>query len=491
MKKNIFLILILYITGLTACEEWFDVRTDNTLVDEETLYKNDNAFLNALTDVYTQLRAPSLYGEQLSFTMDFLAQNFVPDTEKLLRIANYEYEHVLVKPLIRNIWKEMYRAIASCNKILEHIEETDISFYYANQKEMITGELYALRASLHFELLRMFHPHPAVNATFTGMPYMTAFGSKVGDALSTKELLTLITEDLEKAENLLYSIDPLFNTSQTYSTEPGKFNRRLRTFHLNYYAVTAMLARVNLYQGKYAEAYNYADTTFNHLRRVGTSAQIFYYFGAGKYGSDKSFSREHIFGIASPPEGFTALSEALFTQRKIFARADFREVYPLVKDTRYRDWFVLAGGGSENYIMEPKFSRESLLEGYTSTSGNERILPVRIPFIKLGEVALIAAEALNESGKTTEAAAWIIELQNYRDIKIVQDLLNAGNLTQDRLREEIRAEYQREFYGEGQLFFFHKRQNDTQLKRYNGEHFTINTASYTFPIPADGLSVVN
>ena len=490
MNKYIPILLSLALI-LNACNDWFDIRPKGSDIDEERLFSDEDAFLNALAGIYTQLRENSLYGEHLSVSsLEFMAQNLIPDNEATTSLATYTYTTSGNQKMIRNIWLDMYNAIAACNKTLERILNTDIVFNFTNQREIITGELYALRGALHFELFRMFHPNPSADASFKGMPYMTTFGTKTGPALSTAELLENIIRDLKQAEKLLYKTDPLFQTTNaTSDDQPGKLSRKLRTFHMNYYAVTAELARIYLYKKEYQEAYNYADSTFNHIRKLNTSYQVFYYFGPGKYNSDKSFSREHIFGIASGPTGLTQIAEDLFKTRQIEARRDFATIYPSVKDTRYRDWFTLKANTADRFILSEKFSRESLLSGYTSTANEAKELPVRIPFIKLGEVALIAAEALNELNRTNEAADWIIELQNNRDISFVKDMKTAGTLTKAGLRQEIRAEYHREFYGEGQLFFFHKRMNDTQLTRYDGTVTDMPVANYTFPIPANGLSV--
>ncbi len=485
MKKVLITFLCCTLT-FASCSDWFDAPTDGTEIDAGRLFTNDNAFLNALADVYTQLREPELYGYNLSLLPDFAAQNFIPDTETLSKMADHRYDAPEIGRIIRDVWKNLYRAIASCNEILSHIETTDVTFRFAGQREIITGELYALRGTLHFELLRLFHPHPAVDPSFAGMPYMTAFGSGVGKALTTAQVVELIEKDLDRALELLEGRDPLFSPSQTYSVQPGQIDRRLRTFHLNYYAVSAVMARLKLWCGDYPGAFEYADQTFGHIRNTPSlSARIFHWFGPGEYGSDLSFSREHVFGIASGPEGFTAVSEELFGSRGITAGAGFGSTFPLAADTRRRDWFVL---GADGYVMSPKFSRESLLSNYTSTAGHDRVLPVRIPFIKLGEAALIAAEALNEQGLTADAAQWVVELQAKRDITTVKDLLDASQLTQAALRAEIRAEYRREFYGEGQLFHFHKRHNDAILDKYDGTTIAMAPADYTFPIPANGLS---
>ncbi len=486
---NKFIHILLFFTFiLCACNDWFDIRPQGD-IDEERLFSDEDAFLNALSGVYTQLRENTLYGEQLSLSsLEFMAQNFIPDDETSRSLTAYDYTQTENQKMIRDIWRDMYNAIANCNKTLEHILSTEVVFNFTGQREIITGELYALRGALHFELLRMFHPHPSVNASFKGMPYMTTFGTETGPALSTDELLENSIRDLKQAARLLYKTDPLFIASNSSNDQPGKLSRKLRTFHMNYYAVTAELARIYLYKQEYQQAYHYADTTFSHIRQMNASYQVFYYQGPGKYNSDKSFSREHIFGIASGPAGLTQVAENLFETRQIETCRNFIHIYPSVKDTRYRDWFKLKANTTDHFILSEKFSRESLLSGYMPTNSKTPELPVRIPFIKLGEVALIAAEALNELNRTDEAADWIIELQDNRDISIIKDLKNAGSLTQARLAEEIRAEYRREFYGEGQLFFFHKRMNDTRLTRYDGTLIDMPAANYTFPIPENGLS---
>lgn len=481
---NKYLPLFLSFLLLAACDDWFDIQSKGSDIDEKRLFSDEDSYLNALAGIYTQLRSNSLYGEHLSVsTLEFLAQNYIPDNDFTRNLTDYDYSTPENQEMIRNIWQEMYHAIAACNKTLEHILSTTIKFNFEGQKDIITGELYALRGTLHFELLRMFHPSPAAEPDFKGMPYMTTFGNSVSSALSTTELLASIKKDLSEAIRLLYRTDPLFYANNSDAAQPGKIDRKLRTFHMNYYAVTAELARISLYERNYQEAYRWADSTFNHLRTIAPAYQIFYYYGPGKYNSDKSFSREHLFGIASGPEGFTQVAEDLFETRRIRVCRNFTDLYPSVKDTRYRDWFKMTDDATDDFILSEKFSRESLLSGYTSTSEGDKELPVRIPFIKLGEVSLIAAEALNELGRTDEAAEWIMELQSYRDITLVKDLSEAGVLTQEKLRQEIRAEYRREFYGEGQLFFFYKRMNDKHILRYDGSDMEMQAGNYTFPIP--------
>lgn len=491
MKIYRYLLLPLLLLG-SACNDWFDAPSESGNINEEQLFADEDAYLNSLAGIYTLLRSNTLYGEHLSVSaLEFLAQHYIPDNTETEALATYDYSATTSQAIIRNIWRDMYHAIATCNKTLEHILSTEIPFSHTGQKEIITGELYALRGALHFELLRMFHPSPTAGPGFKGMPYMTKFSTESSAPQSTEEILQAAASDLQKASTLLYGRDPLFRANKDYSSQAGELNRELRTFHLNYYAVTALLARLYLYKGEYEKAYNYADSTFGHIRKVESSHQVFYYYGPGQYVDDKSFSREHIFGISSTKEGLTSVSQELFETRRINACQDFTNIYPSTDDTRRREWFQSIHVEEGVYTMSGKYSESSVLNGYIPDENGDKQLPVRIPFIKLGEASLIAAEALNELGRTEEAAQWLIELQEKRNITFVKDLQSAGLLTRDALLQEIRAEYEREFFGEGQAFFFHKRMNDKQLKRYDGTIIDMPAEDYTFPIPADGLSAIH
>ena len=76
--KKIYLLLFLCVASV-SCNEWFDTTPDGTSIPEDRFFRNENAFLNALTDVYTQLRSESLYGRMLSVgELEFMGQNFQP-----------------------------------------------------------------------------------------------------------------------------------------------------------------------------------------------------------------------------------------------------------------------------------------------------------------------------------------------------------------------------------------------------------------------------
>lgn len=486
MKRYIRVLLLL---PLLACSDWFDVVPDNENIPDKKFFGDENAFYNALVDVYTQLRSTDLYGGNLTLSMlEFMSQDLAPYDTPSSDLSQFRYDTPENSARIATVMQQMYRAIASCNKILDEITHTDVFFYNAGQKEIITGELYALRGALHFDLLRLFHPSVTEKPDFVGLPYMTQFGTEPSAPQSSSQLLSHILDDLSQAAALLKEYDPILTGWDYTGASPGQIDNRLRTFFANYYAVTALQARVYLYMGDYEKALERAQETFTHLQNVATSSQLFYYVSPGKYNSDFCFSREHIWGISSMPDGFTALSDTLFATRKIRVRSDLAAVFPDVNDTRFREWFTRQDDGS--YTLQHKFGASTLLSGYIyKASGGETDLPARIPVIKLGEVALIAAEALNRDERPDEAAEWLIELQTSKRSTIVEQLKADGKISVETIATAIRDEYQREFWGEGQRFFFHKRMGDSRIASYSGDSIDISNEQYTWPIPAETLSV--
>ena len=70
----------------------------------------------------------------------------------------------------------MYNKIANCNVILDNID-VDKTIFTGNNYNRIKAEALALRAFMHFDLLRMFAPaYNETNKNSTGIPYVDEVG---------------------------------------------------------------------------------------------------------------------------------------------------------------------------------------------------------------------------------------------------------------------------------------------------------------------------
>ena len=485
MKKTIFFLIALLMMTLSSCNDYFDKTGDEQHITDKKFFGDEAAFASALTDCYTLMRSRDLYGGMLTLEMmEFANQNMAPHDAISSAAAQLNFADAALAARVDSMTHAAYRVVAACNKLIDEAERTKVVFTSAGKKKIITAEAYALRAAVQFDLLRLFHPAPATDAGFRGLPYVTHTSVNVPEALTTTQILQAVNDDLAHAAQLLKTVDPILKERNSI-VGVGEFDRRLRTFQMNYYAVKAVQARVALWQGNYEQAAAQADSVLAHLQNTVARYRLFYWVTPGHYGSDFSFSREYVFGIASTPTGFARLSDDMFKTKGIQTTTSLRDIYADNADIRYRAWFRQQGSG---YAMSNKFGSATLLTDYVySTSATATSLPAAIPYIKLGEVMLIKAEALNEMGQTSAARSLLEEMQGYKDISYAS---RATSVTKESLRELIYAEARRDLFGEGQLFYLNKRLGLTSVKAADGTMRTVTLSQYTLPLPADLFNAI-
>ena len=470
---------------LSSCNDYFDKTGDEQHITDKKFFGDEAAFASALTDCYTLMRSRDLYGGMLTLEMmEFANQNMAPHDAISSAAAQLNFADAALAARIDSMTHAAYRVVAACNKLIDEAERTKVVFTSAGKKKIITAEAYALRAAVQFDLLRLFHPAPATDAGFRGLPYVTHTSANVPEALTTTQILQAVNTDLAHAAPLLKTTDPILKERNSI-VGVGEFDRRLRTFQMNYYAVKAVQARVALWQGNYEQAAAQADSVLAHLQNTVARYRLFYWVTPGHYGSDFSFSREYVFGIASTPSGFARLSDDMFKTKGIQTTTSLRDIYADNADIRYRAWFRQQGS---SYAMSNKFGSATLLTDYVySTSATATSLPAAIPYIKLGEVMLIKAEALNEMGQTAAARTLLEEMQSYKDISYASRVIS---VTKESLRELIYAEARRDLFGEGQLFYLNKRLGLTSVKAADGSIRTVTLNQYTLPLPADLFNAI-
>ena len=88
---------------------------------------------------------------------------------------------------------------------------------------------------------------------------------------------------------------------------------------------------------------------------------------------------------------------------------------------------------------------------------------------------------LAESVSLEESVEYINKVRNTRGISRTYDIIYSSSYTDVERREALLKEYQKEFFAEGQFFYF--------LKRHNYETFyrcpVAKMVYYVFPIPDD------
>lgn len=451
MKKIIYTMIIACTTLFASCDSWLEVKPYDQIAEGE-LQKSEEGYQKMLNGIYIDLNSDALYGQTLSVEMiEVMGGAYTIGTDNSVwgnykDLSSYQYNTEYWRDRLDQTWNKAYALILNCNKILETIDGnknlfTDGSYY------IIKGEALALRAMLHFDMLRLFGPVYSKDSDKKAIPYYTKQTNSPEPILTAQEVMEKITADYEDALNYLANDPVKTEGTMMSSTEDGSSNfLRYRALRLNYYAVEALMARAYLYMGNKTEAFKYATDV------IKTADQNIFPFVdknlviGSPADPDRIFSSEVLFALTNTSRG--TIHKNFFDPSRLpnyVFRMDDSMMSNLVfggaattggyqDDYRYRACWMATG--SNRYFYK-----------YSDMVANGSIQNTMIPMVRLGEMFLIAAES--QSGDLKAGVQYVNALRRNRGVA------SLTTLTPDLLKYE----YIRELYGEGQLFYLYKRLN--------------------------------
>ncbi len=143
-----------------------------------------------------------------------------------------------------------YGVINRVNRVLPHIDDVPAATTAEQQQKVrIKGELLAMRAIAHFDLLQMYAGNYNTSADALGVAYVT-----ISDPFNDKPSRISIVNTLQSIEKDFDDATPLLST--TFS------DTAINAVNLN-----GFRARVALYKGDYQKAIDYATTVINSNTR--------------------------------------------------------------------------------------------------------------------------------------------------------------------------------------------------------------------------------
>ncbi len=459
MKKILYTMILACSTMMVSCDSWLEVKPYDKISEGE-LQKSEEGYQKMLNGIYIDLNSDVLYGQSLSVEMiEVMGGAYAIGTDNSVwgnykDLSNYQYGTEYWRNRLDQTWNKAYALILNCNKILENIDQNQGLFtggnYYA-----VKGEALALRAMLHFDMLRLFGPVYAKDSDKKAIPYYNKQTNSPEPILTAKEVAEKVVADLEEARILLAN-DPVKTEGTLMSgSQDGTSNfMRYRALRLNYYAVEALLARVNLYMGNKTEAFKYATDVIKTADQgifpfVDKSLVI-----GSPADPDRIFSSEVLFALTNTSR--SKIHKNFYDPSRLpnyVFRMDDNLMSNIVyggaattggyqDDYRYRaNWIAT---GSNRYFYK-----------YSDMVANGSIQNTMIPMIRLGEMFLIAAES--QSDNLANGVQYVNALRRNRGVA------NLQTLTPDLLKYE----YIRELYGEGQLFYLYKRLNSDIITSSN------------------------
>lgn len=116
----------------------------------------------ALNGLYIDMSGKHLYGQELTWgAIEAWGRSYNLHEKahaSYLEIVNFEYDKKGAKSIAASIWLDSYKVIAEANNLIQNLEnDGEVKFKYGEvTKNMILAEAYAIRAIMHFELLRIF-----------------------------------------------------------------------------------------------------------------------------------------------------------------------------------------------------------------------------------------------------------------------------------------------------------------------------------------------
>lgn len=282
MKRNIIILSILSLS-IASCDKKIELFPYQSVAEEVALTSDANV-KKVLNGAYDAISDGDLYGGNVLLFSELLAANDEIRWEGTFNQPDEIWQKAMIttNSFVRDTWLDAYDAINRANNIL-----SAISIVAPADQNRVKGEALYLRASMYFELVKLFaKPYSAGSVTTNlGVPLVLTptrgidESSKVPRS-TVEQTFTQILADFNEAESLLPSVNPGSNatTRMVFATKA---------------AAAAMLSRVYLQMENYPGARDAANRAINEATANGRSLAPTY---AGAFNNTVN-SSEYLFAM--------------------------------------------------------------------------------------------------------------------------------------------------------------------------------------------------
>lgn len=235
------LFLVTLISGFTACKKFLDIGDPPNEIVAATAFSGDQYAYSAMAGVYLQT-AKAGYA-QGSASISVACAMAADDLNLPFQNDNDFYRNVATGD---NFWPQLYATIYQVNNIIEQLQQSASPLLSQGTRTRLTAEAKFLRAFHYFYLVNLYGDVPLLlsakyfeNAEQPRSPLNTVYDQIIKDLTEAKAELP-----------------------ETFVTWDGSQMTEERTRPVKY-AAAALLARIYLYRGKYAEAITEANTVLS------------------------------------------------------------------------------------------------------------------------------------------------------------------------------------------------------------------------------------
>lgn len=426
MKKLSYIIWVLL---LASCSKVLD-QTPQDKITEDNFYKTASDAEAAAVGIYppAQLLAqqsPVAFEAGSDLTTGLLI-NYSPFSQHAIPVDN---------SIVESYWQNNYAGIGRCNDLLHNVAGMDSTLFSVGQKARILGEAYFLRAYYYFNLVKAYGDVPLVT-----VPYASFNVDFTIARTPAAKVFDQIVADLKIAELSLPASYPANVDTRGRATQGG---------------AKALLSKVYLglknYTGAASEALDVMNNS-TYALATGSAGYSGIFSANSKNGTEAIFEIQYVNSTSqsnglhnlyvpgSPPSGIQPGSYQIAPTSKIINAFE-------VGDIRKAASIGLSSSTVNPVSYVNKFLR--------LTSGAEP----DIIALRLADIILVRAEALNNLGQTDDAIAALniirrrafglsLTAATSRDYPSANDLTNGYTLTQ-----AIENERMKELCFEGHRFY--------------------------------------
>ena len=468
MKNITYTSLIICFLGVfTSCSKWLEVQPEDRFTEEQ-IFSNPQGFEEALNGVYIRMSSNNLYGYQLTMgTTELLAQRYAVSSNEnsdKYRIAHFQYDQDVAKNVFDAIWQEAYAVIGNVNQLLKNLDRYNQNISPA-RANIMRGEALALRAYLHFDMLRLFGPIYELDSTKAAIPYYTELKPELRPLESANAIMDKVLKDLNEGIKLLEQ-----DALRQNATEGSGVSERYR---MHYYAAVGLKARVLLWRGDREGALRAATEVINAENKfpwvVRTAVT------ADPANANRVFHTEMLFSsyVSQLYQNFDNNFSDELDASNILSAGNTTFITYLYENMT-ADYRFTALWPVSATLSVPTFVK------YRDVVNKNSNPPQRfnVPLMRKSEMYYIAAEC------EPDMEIGLVYLNVVRNTRGLASLTSAANLY-----SEIRKEYMKEFYGEGQVWYYYKRNRITNVMAPANftTGVTIPLGAYVLPLPEEEI----
>ncbi|MEH6306919.1 RagB/SusD family nutrient uptake outer membrane protein [Olivibacter sp. CPCC 100613] len=470
--------IVLFATTMVSCNKF----TDLTPISEAT---NENAYTTAkeaeaaLTGAYDALQQEYYVWDNVIFS-DVLSDNYYAGGDNPEIFAVDKLQIVPTNARLFTNWGQIYGGIARANTVLEKVPAiADPQLDENGRRNEILGEAYFLRAFHYFNLVKLFGGVPLI--------LVPVEASKTEEYIIPKstevQVYDQIIADLEQAESLL---------PDSFSEESG-INKSRATKG----AANALLAKVHAQRPDrdYNRVLSYCDAVINSPANYRLLENFSELFDGAHYNNAESIMEVQYVGAPEGnfgPQMLLPPSLSGDTWRKFVTPShDLVNAFDSEADVIRKNSSILFEKvswldefwGNQSGSEVPFAYKWKNASGWASSN--------RQYIIRLGDIILLKAEALNELGRIAEARESLNQIRQRAKISPSQ----AANQTD--LRAAILKERRLELCQEAQRWDDLKRVgttvavmnelNEVDLRTNQRVDYNMTADKLVLPIPQQEL----